>query len=422
MKKVYFFIAACFLLCATNAQTIRAVFFNPPGTDNGTEYVEISHTASTTLTNMHLLEIEGDGGNGNINSAINLNMYSTGTNGLLLIRDAVTALVPAPSAATNVVVFDFSPDLQNGTTTFILVTGFTGVVGDDLDPDNDGTLNTTPWASVQGAVSATDGGATDDQYADDVGGVNLPDIAAFAAEAIIFYNSGYWAIDVSGTTPGPFNVDAAWDASGTRNTFVELLALTPGNTGNPLPVTFASFSGYKDGSSNQLRWTTATELDNLGFDVQRSTNGINYVSIGFVNSLALNGNSSDLISYSFTDNAPAGTRQYYRLRQQDLNGQGKLSNIVLIKGAKPSVLTIESVFPNPAKNTVNVIVSTPVKDNITVMITDMAGRLVSRKTVNAETGSNTVPVDISHLQSGNYMVRVACSEGCEMATAKFVKQ
>jgi len=155
--------------------------------------------------------------------------------------------------------------------------------------------------------------------------------------------------------------------------------------------------------------------------VQRSADGINYVSIGFVNSLALNGNSSDLISYTFTDNAPAGARQYYRLRQQDISGQSKLSNIVLIKGAKPAVLTIESIFPNPAKNTVNVIVATPVRDNITVMITDMAGRTVMQQIANVETGSNTIQLNVAALTTGAYLVQLDCGNGCEQAPARFIK-
>ena len=71
-----------------------------------------------------------------------------------------------------------------------------------------------------------------------------------------------------------------------------------------LPVTLLSFRGYKDGSRNQLRWTTTTELNNRGFEVQRSTDGINYSVIGFVNSIALFGNSSSDLDYTFTDNNP----------------------------------------------------------------------------------------------------------------------
>lgn len=194
------------------------------------------------------------------------------------------------------------------------------------------------------------------------------------------------------------------------------------NISGPLPVTFISFSGYKDGNRNQLRWTTATEINNAGFDVQRSADGINYVSVGFVNSLAPGGNSSDAITYSFTDNAPAGTKQFYRLRQVDIGGAAKLSNVVLIRGGKPNSVAIDGLFPNPALQYVNVLIAAPGKDNITLIVTDMAGRIVTRRIVNVEAGSNTVPVDISRLNSGSYLVRIICSEGCDAGTGKFVKQ
>lgn len=189
-----------------------------------------------------------------------------------------------------------------------------------------------------------------------------------------------------------------------------------------LPVTITSFSGYKDGANNLLKWTTASEADNRGFEVQRSLDGINYTAIGFVNSLALGGNSSAQLSYTFTDNSPSGDKQYYRLRQEDLNGKSKLSNVVLIRGNKPTGIVIDHLFPNPAKNTVNVIVAAEKKQSVTLFITDMAGKNSSQRTVTVETGSNTIPFDITQLSSGTYLVRLVCSEGCATGLSKFVKQ
>jgi hypothetical protein len=429
MKRIYFFLAMLFIAAfSSNSQTIRTVFYNPPGTDDGTEYVEILHTPSTTLTGLTLIEIDGDATtSGNINSAINLNTYTTGSNGLLLIRDAATVLSPAPSPATSVVVFNFAPDIQNGTGTFLIVSGFSGAVGNDLDAGNDGTLDAFPWTSVLNVVSVTDGTVGDSQYADDFGGVNLPDIATFATEGVVFYNSVYYAIDVTGTTPGPFTMTAAWDATGTRNTSVETLTLTPGNTLNPLPISLFNFSGYKDRSHNQLRWTTGSEQNNSGFEVQRSTDGFNYTAIGFVNTLALGGNSSSQLNYTFTDNSVTGSRQYYRLRQVDFDNHSKLSNIVLIKGDNHLTLMIDDLFPNPASTLVNVLIAAPTKDKVTLVVTDIAGRNVIQQLVNVETGSNTIPVDISRLSNGTYMVKLVCesipiANGSERAVSKFVKQ
>ncbi|HUR66785.1 MAG TPA: T9SS type A sorting domain-containing protein [Chitinophagaceae bacterium] len=189
-----------------------------------------------------------------------------------------------------------------------------------------------------------------------------------------------------------------------------------------LPVSLRSFSGYKDGHRNQLRWTTAMELDNLGFEVQRATDGINYSVIDFVNSLAMGGNSSNELNYGFTDNAPPGNRQYYRLRQIDLNSQTKLSTIVLIRGSKPTSLVIDGLFPNPVKAVVNILIAAPAKSKAVLIVSDMAGHIVQQRAMNVETGSNTVQLDVNGLSSGSYMVRINCADGYESASVKFVKQ
>jgi Secretion system C-terminal sorting domain len=420
MRKFSFLMSLFLFGFISNAQIIRSVLFNPPGTDDGKEYVEVFHTASTALTNVWLLEIDGDGVNGNINSAINLSSYSTGSNGLLLIRDNTSVINPAPSAATNVVVFNFTPDLQNGTSTFALVTNFTGAIGDDLDVNNDGTLNNTPWTTALSAVSVSDGGATDDQYADDLGGVNLPDITTFLAGGIVLYSGTYYAVDVSGTSPGPYAVDAAWDASGTRSSAVELLNLTPGNTSSPLPISLISFSGYKVGRNNKLHWITASESNNRDFAIQRSLDGINYTTIGIVNSLAIGGNSNADLFYTYTDNMTGTAKQYYRLLQTDLNNTSKYSNIIVVKGEKAPTLSVDGLYPNPAGNYINLAINTPAKNKVTISVINISGKILNSQIAILEPGVNTVQLTTNRLASGNYLVRIIDETGISI-TSRMMK-
>lgn len=193
------------------------------------------------------------------------------------------------------------------------------------------------------------------------------------------------------------------------------------NSGYVLPVDMLSFSGYKDGTRNQLRWTTTTEMNNKGFEVQRSLDGVTYNSIGFVNSLAPGGSSTNKIDYTYTDNNVTGSRQFYRLRQVDFDGRSKLSNIVLLKSDKPTLITLDGMFPNPAVSVVNMMIASPVKDKVLVTLVDMSGRTVLQKQLNVETGSNTIPVDVSGLAGGAYMVRLQSGNG-EVSTGKLVKQ
>lgn len=188
-----------------------------------------------------------------------------------------------------------------------------------------------------------------------------------------------------------------------------------------LPISLLSFSGYKDGTRNQLKWTTSTEQNNSGFEVQRSLDGVNYHPIGFVNSLANGGNSSISLNYAFTDNNVAGSKQFYRLRQVDFNANSKLSNIVLIKSDKPAIITIDGMFPNPATTVVNMLLSSPNRDKVQMVISDMSGRIMMQRSLNVETGSNTLPVDVSALAGGTYIVKMI-SGGGDVTTGKFVKQ
>jgi hypothetical protein len=203
---------------------------------------------------------------------------------------------------------------------------------------------------------------------------------------------------------------------GNGDFFVETNALVV------LPVNLIGFSGYKEGNKNTLHWTTVTEVNNVGFEVQRSIDGVNYSGIGFVNSLASSGNSSSSLRYSFDDYYPVGRRQYYRLKQVDIDDRNKLSNIVLITGEKPFTIAIGGIFPNPAMTSVNLIIDAPKSDRITLSVTDISGRLITQKKTSVETGSNTIPLDISQLGSGNYMVMAVDQAGDKTTAVKFIKQ
>ncbi|MEI9809288.1 MAG: PKD domain-containing protein [Bacteroidota bacterium] len=197
----------------------------------------------------------------------------------------------------------------------------------------------------------------------------------------------------------------------------------PFNCTFSLPASLLRFAGQREGAVNKLNWTTASEQNNLGFEIQRSADGINYVPIGFVNSLAPGGNSNTNLDYTFTDNAPAARKQFYRLRQADIDGRSKLSNIVIIKDdIHPVTLMIDGLFPNPANTEVNIIVAAPVRDKVTLVMMDVTGKTVIEKLLNIEAGSNTIPVNIGKLTNGTYLVKLICKSDCNTAVSKFVKQ
>jgi hypothetical protein len=189
-----------------------------------------------------------------------------------------------------------------------------------------------------------------------------------------------------------------------------------------LPVTLTRFAVTKEGNKNVLRWITSSESNNNGFEVQRSADGIQYVSIGYVQSLAIGGNSANDLNYLFTDNSYTGMVQYYRLRQVDNDGRSQLSNVVIIRESNPITLSIVDVYPNPATNIVNVVMSAPASDKVIAMITDLLGNIVSSKQVVLQKGNNSVSFNIGELAAGSYFVKLICNNNCPKAVAKFVKK
>ena len=189
-----------------------------------------------------------------------------------------------------------------------------------------------------------------------------------------------------------------------------------------LAVSLLSLTGAKEGTRNILRWVTATETNNNGFEVQRSTDGIHYNAIGYVQSLATGGNSSSNLSYLFTDNTFTGTIQYYRLRQVDNDNTSHLSNVVVIREANPVVLSITELYPNPASSFINVVISSPMSDKVTAVITDVLGKTILQKQLAVEKGNNVVSFNIAQLASGTYFVKLTCNNNCPKAVSRFVKK
>jgi hypothetical protein len=363
---------------------------------------------NTTLTNLFTYTGPGAGGGGSVSSHINGPMARTGStdytwpigNATLYRPISVTSL--SGSATITASYTEANPITTFGVSLQLSINHISSCEYWELD---DGPSTVTGKVGLQFAGASTCGG---------------PNYVNDPASLLVAHWNGVSFWDDLGVAfvPPPTTTSVTAAAASTFSPF------TVGSSSpfNPLPISLFSFSGYKDGSRNQLRWTTNTELNNRGFEIQRSTDGVNYSAIGFVNSQALGGNSVSQLNYTFTDNNVTGSRQYYRLRQVDFDNQSKLSSIVLIKGDKLVSLTIDGLFPNPASTSVNVMIATPNKDKVTLVVTDIAGKSVIQQLVNAETGSNTIPVDISRLSNGIYMVKLICSSNCESTVGKFVKQ
>lgn len=231
---------------AANGFTLSEIFINPPGTDDGQEAIEIAGPASSSLAGYYLVIVEGDGtAAGTVDVVIDLGALSTGSNGLLLLRDTATPILPLPDANTAIFTSNFTPDIENGSNSYLLGFGTPPTVTSDLDVDNDGTAEVgLPGFTVVDAVSLVENdGASNFAYADDFGGTLVgpfagPVPAAFNSDVLyrvydVDGNPFDWISgDVLGTNPGgPYSFDVGAGRIFNLAAFgISTLDISPGNT------------------------------------------------------------------------------------------------------------------------------------------------------------------------------------------------
>ena len=167
-----------------------------------------------------------------------------------------------------------------------------------------------------------------------------------------------------------------------------------------LPVELVSFTGSKRGTVNLLEWTTASELNNDFFEVQRSTNGTDFETLESVKG---NGTVHTVSTYSFIDEKPAAI-SYYRLQQVDFDGASAFSNIVTIK--RDLLKDDAQLFPSPVKDVLSVNYQASANKELTMSVVDMTGRVLISKSVNAVKGNNEFNLDLANLPTGTYMTRL----------------
>lgn len=180
-----------------------------------------------------------------------------------------------------------------------------------------------------------------------------------------------------------------------------VVILIPSTLCAPLPVTFKSFNATRvNRTSVALRWETATEVNNSGFAVQRNMGSGTWELVAFVPTQATDGNSSMPLTYTFTDmsNASKGITQY-RIKQVDIDGHAKFSEIRAVRGYEQSGKVI--VYPNPSNNGRVNVVFDDAEGTRDVVLMDLNGRVI--KQWKGVTGNL---LQIENLGQGMYSLKV----------------
>ena len=183
------------------------------------------------------------------------------------------------------------------------------------------------------------------------------------------------------------------------------IGFTNSNSGLALPVTLLYLNATpKDNSFIELDWATASEINNKGFEIERSKDGVSYDHIGWVDG---HGNSNAHINYTLNDKGvEPDVVYYYRLKQVDIDGRYEYSNIVSASIMGERGFIMGALVPNPASNQVAVNVVTDNVQTVDIMVTDMLGREVLAQPWQLAVGANGIDLDISALSQGVYHVTI----------------
>ena len=203
-----------------------------------------------------------------------------------------------------------------------------------------------------------------------------------------------------------------------------------GSENSPLPVELTSFTAKFIGGKVNLNWATATEVNNYGFEVERSlsshSSSLNGHSlpntwevVGFVSGA---GNSNSVKEYSYTDlslNLDLNLNLRYRLKQIDNDGSFAYSKEIEVDNLRPSTFDLRQNFPNPFNPSTVISYQLPVSSQVSLKVYDVLGNEVaSLVNLQQEAGSYNVTLDASTLASGTYIYRLIA--GDYVSTKKLV--
>ncbi len=185
------------------------------------------------------------------------------------------------------------------------------------------------------------------------------------------------------------------------------------HTGNGVvPVDLTSFTASVEGNNVLFKWSTTTETNNKGFEIERAsseslrnTPGQEvWEKIGFVNG---NGTTTESKSYSFVDNNVSSGNYTYRLKQIDFNGTFKYSKEIEVSINVPVEFSLQQNYPNPFNPTTTIEYSIPKDGMVNLTVFNVLGQRVAELiNENMKTGKYHVFFDASKLASGVYYYRL----------------
>ncbi len=171
-----------------------------------------------------------------------------------------------------------------------------------------------------------------------------------------------------------------------------------------VPVELVSFNADVSGKDVLLNWTTATETNNKGFQIERKSTDGDYEDISFINGY---GTTTEPKQYSYTDKNVASGNYTYRLKQVDFDGSYSYSKEVEVDINSPAEFSLKQNYPNPFNPSTKIEYSIPQDGFVTLRIYNSLGQEVSRLVNNfVKAGSHSVTFNAGSLASGIYYYKI----------------
>ena len=175
-----------------------------------------------------------------------------------------------------------------------------------------------------------------------------------------------------------------------------------------IPVELTAFNALVSGNNVNLNWSTATELNNSGFEIQRKSENSSWINAGFVAGF---GTTTESKSYSFTDNNLAVGNYTYRLKQIDFNGGYEYSNEINVDVNAPLTYNLEQNYPNPFNPSTLIKYSVAKDGFVNVSIFNLLGEKVATLVnSNMKAGSYELNFNASQLSSGVYFYSIEAGD------------
>lgn len=173
-----------------------------------------------------------------------------------------------------------------------------------------------------------------------------------------------------------------------------------------LPVNLVSLTAKAINNYVQLNWVTTSELNGASFDVERSEDGVGFISIGNIKS---KGTTSQLHNYSFVDKVPEYGHNFYRLKQIDIDNGFKYSQVVEAT-LNVEAMMMSNIYPNPVKNVLAYSIYSPVSKQVLLQLSAISGKILINQKITINKGKNQQLLNVVRFASGQYQLSIVDPE------------